>query len=165
MQLLDICQVLVNFSISFLFGKQFWASLHLLSESGWNWCPWQALVSFRFPIPCIVYSCLCLSCVKLGDFFQSRVALSWTEGSFSHFTLGNWAEHCFLKFQSCIWSSCHELLKSYLGFHRLMIRFRIKGHANMCQLEVVKPLVDTYWHEKYLIKSDRGLICVSKTAK
>jgi len=112
MQLLDICQVLVNFSRSFLFGKQFWASLHLLSESGWNWCPWQALVSFRFPIPmhCIFMS-LSFS-RRVGGFFQSRVALSWTEGSFSHFTLGNWAEHCFLKFQSCIWSSCHELLKS-----------------------------------------------------
>ena len=56
--------------LSFLFGKQFWASLHLLSESGWNWCPWQALVSFRFPIPCIVNSCLCLSWVKLGDYFS-----------------------------------------------------------------------------------------------
>jgi len=95
MQLFDICQVLVNFSISFLFGKQFWASLHLLSESGWNWCPWQALVSFRFPIPmhCIIMS-LSFLC-KVGGFLQSRVALSWTEGSFSHFTLGNWAEHCF----------------------------------------------------------------------
>ena len=121
MQFLDICQVLVNFLISFLFGKQFWASLHLLSESGWNWCPWQALVSFRFPIPmhCIFMS-LSFLC-KVGGFFQSRVVLiSWTEGSFSHSTLGNWAEHCFLKFQSCIWSSCHELLKSYINIWGFM---------------------------------------------
>jgi len=56
--------------LSFLFGKQFWASLHLLSESGWNWCPWQALVSFRFPthVHC-KFMFLSFSC-KVGGFFS-----------------------------------------------------------------------------------------------
>jgi len=82
------------FSILFLFGKQFWASLHLVSESGWNWCPWQALVSFRFPthVHC-KFMFLSFSC-KVGGFFSVQGCIN----------ILDWLKYLLLYFWKLSWT-------------------------------------------------------------